>query len=453
MTLKPLPTLSAALLAGAAIIAVLIVLSPDPERSDSGPTPRAVRTMEVTPLRFNVTASGYGSVRAEESWRASARVGGRVIKRHPDLESGNVIAEGTELLQIDPTQYELVLTSARADIAVIRSEQSQLEQRAANLRQLLALEEERLNLAEGELERARNLAERDALSQARLDEQQRNTLRQRQAVQSLENELALIPTRRETLEAQLARAGSARDQASRNLADTRFIAPFDLRVHEVQTEVHEEVQPGQSLFVADSIRRAEAIVQIPVPQLRRLLAQLPGGSALEDSDLDAGLHRRFNLGSIRSRLILAGAPQTSWPAQFTRIASGLDPQTRTAAVVLTVEEPYRNANPPEQPPLVRAMFVQAELQVLTQHEVLVVPVSAVHADHVYLVDQNNRLERRAVTVAWTQRDLAIIQEGLESGEQLILDDLEPAIEGTPLTPVRDEHAMESTTGQARGQQP
>lgn len=453
MTLRPLPTLTAALLAGIAIIVLLIVLSPAPERSDAGPEPRMVRTMEITPSRFVVTARGYGSIRAEESWQASARVGGRIIEHHPNLESGNMITEGSELLRIDPTRYELALASTRADIAAISSEQRQLEQRVANIRQLLVLEEERLTLAERELERARNLAERDALSQARLDEQERSTLQQRLAVQSLENELSLFPTQRENLDARLARAESAQNHANRDLADTRFIAPFDLRVHEVQAELHEEAQPGQPLFTADSIRRAEAIIQIPVPQLRRLLTQMPTGSTPGTGDLDADLHRRLDLGSIQARLTLAGAQETSWPAQVTRVASGLDRQTRTVRVVLTVEEPYRNANPPEQPPLVRDMYVQAELSLPTPGEVLIVPVSAVHEGQVYLLDRDNRLERRSITVAWTQRDLAVIQEGLESGEQLILDDLEPAIEGARLAPILDEHALEAIMSQARGQQP
>lgn len=441
------------LVAGIAFVVVMANLRPGPERSDTAAAPRDVRVMPVTPMPLRVEARGYGNVRAARPWKAVARVGGRITHRHPDLESGNLIEEGTELLRIDPTRYRLAVTSAEADLASARSSKRELEQKAANTRMLLELEKERLALAEKELERVRNLAERDAVSRTRVDEQERATLQQRQAVQSLENELALIPSQRDNLNARIARAESALEQARQDLEDTRFTAPFDVRIHEAGVEQHEEVRPGQTLFRADGIARAEAVIQLPIAQLRRLMRQLPDAPEATHGEGLLDLHRRTDLSRISARLSLAGDPDTTWDARVTRIASGLDPGTRTVQVVLSVEEPYRSANPPEQPPLVRDMYVQGTLALETPDDVIVVPSAAIHEDRAYLADDQDQLERRSVSVAWSQNDLAVIDDGLKPGERLILDDLVPAIEGTPLSPTRDDSALETIRTQARGSTP
>ncbi|MFO7786913.1 MAG: efflux transporter periplasmic adaptor subunit [Halospina sp.] len=441
------------LVAGIAFVVVMANLRPGPEESNSVAEASSVRVMPITPMPLRVEAQGYGNVRAARRWQAVARVGGRITERHPDLESGNLIDEGTELLRIDPTRYELAVASAEADLASARSDKRQLEQKAANTRLLLELEKERLALAEKELERIRNLAERDAVSRTRLDEQERATLQQRQAVQSLENELALIPSQRDNLEARIARAESALGQARQDLEDTHFSAPFDLRIHKADVEQDEEVRPGQTLFTADGIATAEAVIQLPVAQLRRLLRQLPDMPDVEPGEPIADLHRRIDLSRIDAQLSLAGDPDTTWDASVTRVASGLDPGTRTVQVVLSVEEPYRNANPPEQPPLVRDMYVQGTLSLPTPDDVIVVPAASIHEDTVYLVDDGDRLERRRVSVAWTQDDLSVIQEGLSPGERLVLDDLVPAIDGTPLSPSRDEDALNTIRNQARSPAP
>jgi len=120
--------------------------------------------------------------------------------------------------------------------------------------------------------------------------------------------------------------------------------------------------------------------------------------------------------------------------KLTRVTGSLDPATRTIQAVITVEEPYRNANPPARPPLVRNMFVQATIVAPTPEPVLVVPASSIHQGEVYLVDGDDRLQRQPVSLAWQQGELAVVRDGLKPGDRLILDDLVPAIEGTRLSP-------------------
>jgi multidrug efflux pump subunit AcrA (membrane-fusion protein) len=99
------------------------------------------------------------------------------------------------------------------------------------------------------------------------------------------------------------------------------------------------------------------------------------------------------------------------------------------------------------------MFVQANIFAATPEPVIVIPASALHQNEVYLADDNNRLQRRSVSVAWQQGDLAVIAEGLDAGERLILDDLVPAVEGALLAPQLDEQAWQRLQQDARGEQP
>ncbi|MDK9556735.1 hypothetical protein QQF73_03790 [Marinobacter sp. M216] len=457
MTRKNKLTLALALMAGIVFVAIMIKLKQPPERAESQVAATPVRIMTVTPREFRTEARGYGQVLPARSWNAVANVGGRVIWKHPELESGNLIAAGTRLLEIDPTRYELAEASAQADLAGIEAELRQLAQEERNTGELLKLEERRLTLARRELDRARTLTERGALSETRYDEQQRATLQQEQAVQSLRNQLNLIPVRRDTLEARKARTESALASAREDLEDTRFEALWDLRVHQADIDIGQHVSPGQSLFIADDITRAEATVQLEVAELRRVLSQLSDDSLPEPgagtTNNFTDFHDQFSLGDLQVRVTPTNVPDAHWPGKLTRVTSSLDPATRTVQAVISVEEPYRNANPPARPPLVRNMFVQTSISAPTPRPVIVIPASAVHQGVVYLADEDNRLQRREVTVAWQQRDLAVISEGLKPGDRLVLDDLVPAIDGTLLASQAVEAAGEIGQQPASGDQP
>lgn len=66
----------------------------------------------VTAQDIRPTARGWGAVRAAETWTAVAEVRGQVIWRHPDLEDGELVPAGTEVLRIDPAFW---VTLARKD--------------------------------------------------------------------------------------------------------------------------------------------------------------------------------------------------------------------------------------------------------------------------------------------------------------------------------------------------
>jgi RND family efflux transporter MFP subunit len=440
----------AGLLVGLGLIVLFVLNRQVPIRGEAAREVPRLAVIEVQPLPFRLEAHGYGVARPAETWQAIANVSGRVVERHPDLESGALLPSDTLLLALDPSRYRLAIADAEAEMASLAAEQAQLAAEEENTRLLLKFEHERLALSEKELSRSERLAADKVVSPSQLDEQRRATLAQRQAVESLENQLRLIPSRRQRLDAGIERAATRLAQARRDLADTRFVAPYDLRLGEVEVEMHQHVGAGQRLFQADSIETAEVEAQIPLNMLRRVMAAVPHPTRREDA-LDISEWMDFS--AIRAEVFLVGAEGVQWPGRVTRVASGLDPVTRTARVVVTVDAPYRGADPPARPVLQRDMYVRVRLSADSPEPLLVVPASAVHQGEVYLVDEDDRLRRRRVAVGFEQRDLAVIREGLVPGDLVIVDDPVPALGGMRLVPRRNEDLTLLLTRLARGETP
>lgn len=388
-------------------------------------------TAELAPIRTVVR--GYGDVQAARSWEATSEVAGSIVWRHPELEPGNVLRQGTQVLQIDPTPYELAIAQAEADLAALDADIAQLDVDQVNTHRLLALEENRLELAETALERIRNLVERGAASQSALDEQERATLQVRRSVTELHNALQLIPGRRNRLDAQVARTEAILARAKRDLEKTGIVVPFDVRVASVRVEQHQFVAEGQRLLTGDDIGQAEITAQIPVSSFRRLLGDVSRGEPASPTDMQ----HLFQGVSAEVRLV-SDTSQT-WQGQLVRVESALDVQARSVPAVVVVDEPYAGAAPPMHLPLVPNMYVELTLTGPLVADQMIIPTTAIHEGNlVYLRNAEGRLELRNVSVAWRQGGQVVLSDGVEPGEEVILDDLVPAIPGMMVIPAEDE---------------
>lgn len=414
---------------GVGIAVWLISTSEPPARVDSHERRVVARTLMVEAVPVRAVVRGFGNVQAARSWEAISEVAGAIIWRHPDLDTGNVLREGTTVLKIDPTDYEFQVAQAEADLAALEAELAQLDVDEENTGRLLALEQDRLDLAETELARVRDLVTRGVAAQSALDGQERATLQVRRVAVELQNALGLVPTTRKKLDAQMARTDTVLARARRDREKTDIVVPFDLRVGPVHVERHQFVTAGQPLVTADDVSQAQITAQIPLMSFRRLMGGGGDGSALTLDEMAT----RFDGVSVDVRLV-SDASQT-WPGQLVRVESALDPQARSAPAVIMVDDPYANTNPPLHLPLVPNMYAEIILTGPVISTNVEVPDSAVHGGNlVYLRDGDGRLELREVSVAWRQDGQAVLSGGIEPGEEIILDDLVPAIPGMIVTP-------------------
>lgn len=408
------------------VLGVLVLLwmaagKQPPPQTERGEPARSVRVIEAPLLELIPKAEGYGTVRPARVWTAVAQVAGRVIEIHPKLRDGEILPEGTLLVRIDPIDYALALSQARAQLA-------ELEVRESNAQASLTIEERNLNLASQDVERKRNLMQKGTTSRSTVDDAERVMLSTRLAVQTLRNTLALIPTQRSVLVATV-------DRAQRDLEHSEIRAPFTLRVAELAIEADQYVSVGQSLFEGDDVERVEVEAQFPLSTLRRLFIGRPD-LKLDIARLGEQLPEVIGFDPL-VRLDL-GNYVAEWQAEFVRFSDQVDPQTRTMGVVVAVDRPFDKVRLGYRPPLSKGMFVQVVMRGTSPAPRLVIPRNAVRNGTVYVVGADDRLRRQPVEVLFTQEDYSVIASGLTPGERVVVSDLIPAVSGMLLRPRIDE---------------
>jgi RND family efflux transporter MFP subunit len=393
----------------------------EPERITSAESVKQVRIVEAIRGDFTPMAEGYGPVRPARVWKAVAQVSGRVVAMDEDLGNGSLVTADTELLRIDPVDYELAL-------ARIEAELTELEVRVENTRASLDIEERSLALSEREYERIRQLVARGTTSQSESDSAERVLLGARTQVRNLQNTLALLPAQRSVLEAR-------RAQALRDIENTVIRAPFDMRVAALSAETDQYVTAGQSLLEGDSVARVEVVAQVSMASLRTLI--LDREEIQLTPEMMAG--PLADLSGFRPVIELdLGNYVARWDARFVRVSDVVDAETRTIGLVVAVDDPIGLAIPGKRPPLSKGMFVKVVIYGDPLADRVVVPRHAIRGGKVVLADEDDRLRLREVAIAFEQQDVAIIENGLEGGERVVVTDVIPLVEGMLLGPVVDE---------------
>ncbi len=401
--------------------------------------------MDVVPR-----AVAYGTVRARRNWRAVSQVTGRITEMDDELRAGAFVAKGAQLLQIDPTDYEVEARRAEAQLATLDAQLAQLEERERQYNGQGAIERRSLDLARKDLARSESLAEQGFDAAAERDQKERDVLRQQQAVQTLEDSIRLLPAQRQELAANREAQAALLDRARLDIDRCRVTAPFSIRISSVDVEMTQVVTQGQVLLTAAGIDVAEVAAPFVAARIQPAfvaneLPEIPD----DPGDLDIG--KLFKVTAIVR--MTTGAHTFDLPARVTRIETILT-ETRTVPIVVAVDKPYANVVPGKRPPLAAGMYVEVELRGQPKPGRVAVPLSAIRGDgFIHVVDADNRLRIRPTTVQFSQGDLAVIDSGPAAGERLVVSDLVPAIEGMLITPVEDADALERLQAAARGDGP
>ncbi|MCU7886611.1 MAG: biotin/lipoyl-binding protein, partial [Candidatus Thiodiazotropha sp. (ex Lucinoma annulata)] len=305
-----------------------------PLKAELGEPTKLVRTINAQQVELIPVAEGYGAIQPARVWSAVAQVAGRIVEIHPRLRDGEIISEGSLLLQIDPADYVLNLAQAEAALA-------ELEVEEANAKASLSIEKRSLGIVQREFKRITQLAAKGTASQSNVDDTERNLLNSRNAVQNVKNILALIPTKRKVLQAK-------RTQAERDLENTRILAPFNLRVANMRIETDQYVGKGETLLEGDAVDRVEVIAQFPMSSLRRLF--IGREQTAISADILDGKLAEFVAFQSQVRLDM-GTTIAEWEAEFVRFSDNVDPETRTMGVVVAVDKPFDKVKPGIRPPL------------------------------------------------------------------------------------------------------
>lgn len=421
------------LLVGVAAIALAPMIKSKPAQVD--PVERAVkvRAIKVTPLEVVARATGYGAVTPGRAWDAVAEVAGQVVWISEDLKNGRRVAMGTPLLGIEDADYRLAQTQAAAQLNAARA-------KVESTRASLAIAEQDLKILTDDYERKKGLLAKGAVSKTTVEAAQRQMLTGQTQLQNLKNTLGLSEAERDVAAAALA-------SAELDLKRTRMIAPFDVRITDVNIGEAQYANKGQTLFTADGLDTAEVEAQFPIGILRPLInaANQNATVPLDPQQGAMGLDAVVRLNTATHAV--------EWPARIVRTSGIVDPQTQSIGVVVAIDKPEAQAAPGVRPRLLRNTFVEVELIAPPLPKGLAIPRAALHGDTVYVVTDETRLESRKVNVAFSQGDFAMLADGLKAGERIVTSDLISAIDGMLLDPQDDKKAKRALVIDATGQEP
>lgn len=438
---------AAPIVAGVAIFIWMVRHRQAPARTPIAEAARPLRVIEAPLAALRPRAIGYGTARPADIWSAVAEVKGQVIATHPELNPGAVLKAGEVALRIDPTEVELLIAQQEAEIAQAEAQLAELDAQEKNLEASLEIERASLELAEADLARLRSLRGSNSVSEAEYERKAREVLLQQQTTQSLINSVNVLPAQRRSLQATLEARRAALERARLDLERTVVEVPFDCRLSDVQIEQGQFLAAGQQLFDAYGIDEVEVEAQFPISQVRPLLPPATEPVDLTD-DVMKTMRQIFDVeATVR---LETGDLDVSWNARFDRIREQLDVQTQTVRIVVAVDNPFAKAIPGVRPPLTPGMFCEVELRAPPRTGQIVIPRRALHDGSVYLVDQQNRLRRRAVEVESVQGRLAVIKAGLDGGERLVVSDPTPAVEGMLVEPTIDDATATALIAEAEG---
>lgn len=367
-----------------------------PEKKDAVEVLPTVETLVLYPETMALEVEAQGTVEARTETRLTAEVSGLIEWVSPAFEDGGFFEPGEVLVRIDPLEYEARLAEAK----------SQLAQAALVYEQESALSEQARqdweNLGRGE---ATDLVlRRPQLAGARAN------------VEAAEAALKI---------------------AERNLRYTSVRAPYAGRIRTKLVDLGRAVN-ARSTPLADIYSVESAQIRLPLSSKDVGFLNLP--EAYRDQK-EVGPRP-----SVRLQADYGGKTYT-WEGTIVRTEGAIDSRSRLVNVIAEVEDPYsmRVSQGEIRPPLKVGLFVKAIIQGRQLENAYRIPRSAVkEGSQVYLLDRENRLQSRKVTVVKRDADQAIVTAGLSPGDRLCLTPLLFFVEGMQVLPVDEAGAVEET---------
>ena len=359
------------------------------KRKHTAPTP-VVRVLKPKTGPQPVHILGEGTVRPLREINLVPQVGGKVVYVSPSLVNGGEFSQGDILLRIDPVDYKLAVTLAKAKVKDSESNLKLVQEDAA------AAQEEWRQLHAGGPK----------------------ANRMPPPLVAKEPQLAAAQAKLEADRADLR-------SAQLNLERTELKAPFEGRVSQENVDIGQYVSPGQVLATLYSTEAAEII--LPLEDEDLFWFDVPGFTPGNRPGASAKVLAR-----------LAGRERT-WSGAVVRTEGRLDERTRMINVVVRVERPYA-----KKPPLPVGLFVIVEIEGRTVPNAAIIPRSALHQDDiVWVVDNDDRLHFREVDVARIQGDEVMVKDGLKDGEMVVITPLEAVTNGMAVrtVPVKETEGL------------
>ncbi len=218
--------------------------------------------------------------------------------------------------------------------------------------------------------------------------------------------------------AALAAAKAEFDSAKRNLERTFIRLPYEGMVIAKEADLGQYVNPGTRLGVAFATDLAE--VRLPLTDQDLAFVDLPGAADVSGSGSAAGPMVRLTA-TRKGR-------EESWGAQIVRSEGVVDERSRVTYAVAEVRDPYRLHS--DGTPLPVGTFVAAEIVGIDSVAAIRIPRTALRgSDQVLVVTDDDKIDIRAVDIAYSDQTFVYVTGGVEPGERITTTAIEAPTDG------------------------
>lgn len=299
-----------------------------------------------------------------------------------EVEEGDIVKQGQVVARLD--DREIKNNYEQAKIAVDQAEFS------------LKQAEVRSQLSESNFKRSASLFEQKLISQQEFD----------QAALTNRTDALALDVSNQQLDAARARLEAAEIQ----LEYTEIHSSIEGVVTQRLIEVGQRVGANEAVFTVEDFDPLWARIYIPERELTKV-----------------------SIGQ-QAKLKLQAIPETDFKAQIRMISPTVDAESGTVKVTLEVR---RNGM------LRPGMFGTAYLATETHPDAVVIPKRAVirerDENRVFVVQPDNTVVKKEVTLGFTDEELVEIVSGLDAGDMVVTVGLEGLNEGYPVNVMEIEH--------------
>lgn len=379
-------SLKAAITVGVLFFAVIVAYglvrtAPTPERVEPEEVSVSIRVLEAEQARVQLQVVSQGSVVPHMQSDLIPEVSGRVQWVSPNLVAGGYFEQDEVLLRLDDSDHRSTVERSEAALSRARAEEE---------------------LARFELQRMKELVKKKLTSQSSLEAALRNY---RIAAATLKDTKLSL------------------EQAQRDLKRTEIRAPYAGLVRTERVDLGQYLSRGQSIAAIYASNSAE--IRLPVADSQLAYLDLPLG------------HRGELAPELAPDVLLYtnyGGKHYEWNGRLVRTEAEIDAKSRMVTAVVRVE----NADNPDQPDLPIGLFVNAEIKGRWVDNIVTLPRAALrNQNQVLIVDENNRIQFRPVSILRFENDDVLVSSGLQSGDIVNISPLQTVIEGMRVNPVVD----------------
>ena len=331
---------------------------------------------ELASVRLKVHAQGSVTPRTETS--LTGEVAGQIVEVFPQFVSGGFFKRGDVLVKIDDRTYRAEVKRSQAAVAA----------------------------AETLITREQGLSDYALQDWRRLNPDKEAT------------DLALRKPQLAEARANLQSALADLERKEGDLERTVVRAPYDGMIRQKLADVGQFVGAGTQLAVIFASDVAE--IRLPLPDKDLPFVDLKAQPPVE----------------VTANI---GGTDYYWRGKIVRTEGVFDEQSRVLYVVAQVADPYNQDGESWAYPLRIGTFVGANIEGRRADNLVVLPRSALRRDNrVWIIDSNNRLVPKTVSVLRTDASSVYINSGLEDNELVCLTLLENPLPGTVVRHVEAE---------------